>query len=80
MKTETMFSSATGDWATPQEFFDMLDEIFHFTLDPCADEKIISAKSISQKSKTDWNSLGMEKPYSAIRRMDEILDYGSKRA
>lgn len=39
MKTETMFSSATGDWATPQEFFDMLDEIFHFTLDPCADEK-----------------------------------------
>ena len=39
MKVETMFSSATGDWATPQEFFDMLDEIFHFTLDPCADEK-----------------------------------------
>lgn len=31
-----MFSSATGQWATPQEFFDKLNEEFHFTLDPCA--------------------------------------------
>lgn len=33
-----MFSSATDDWATPQDFFDGLDEEFHFTLDPCANE------------------------------------------
>jgi site-specific DNA-methyltransferase (adenine-specific) len=39
MKTETMFSSATEDWATPQEFFDELDAEFLFTLDPCADDK-----------------------------------------
>lgn len=39
MKTETMFSSKTGDWATPQEFFDRLNAEFHFTLDPCADER-----------------------------------------
>ena len=31
-----MFSSATDQWATPQEFFDKLNEEFHFTLDPCA--------------------------------------------
>ena len=39
MRPETMFSSKTGEWATPQEFFDRLDAEFHFTLDPCADEK-----------------------------------------
>ena len=25
------------DWSTPQDFFDKLNEEFHFTLDPCAD-------------------------------------------
>lgn len=33
-----MFSSKTDKWATPQKFFDELNEEFHFTLDPCADE------------------------------------------
>lgn len=32
----TIFSSASDEWATPQEFFDKLNEEFHFTLDPCA--------------------------------------------
>ena len=31
-----MFSSKTPDWGTPQEFFDSLDKVFNFTLDPCA--------------------------------------------
>ena len=31
-----MFSSASEEWATPQDFFDKLDALFHFTLDPCA--------------------------------------------
>lgn len=38
MNTDVMFSSATDNWATPQDFFDELDEEFHFTLDVCADE------------------------------------------
>lgn len=38
MNTEVMFSSKTDQWATPQDFFDRLNEEFHFTLDPCADE------------------------------------------
>ena len=33
-----MFSSKTDQWATPQDFFDILDKEFSFTLDPCADE------------------------------------------
>lgn len=32
-----LFSSASDQWATPQDFFDELNEEFHFTLDPCAD-------------------------------------------
>lgn len=31
-----LFSSANDVWETPQEFFDELNEEFHFTLDPCA--------------------------------------------
>lgn len=30
------FSSATGEWATPQSFFDDLNSEFRFTLDVCA--------------------------------------------
>lgn len=32
-----MFSSNKDDWETPQDFFDKLNEEFHFDLDPCAD-------------------------------------------
>ncbi len=34
--TAVHFSSTTDDWSTPQEFFDRLNRIFRFTLDPCA--------------------------------------------
>lgn len=33
-----MMSSATDQWATPQELFDDLDNIYHFTLDVCASD------------------------------------------
>lgn len=32
------FSSATDNWATPQDFYDRLNNIFDFTLDPCASD------------------------------------------
>ncbi len=38
LNTDVMFSSRTDQWATPQWFFDTLNDEFHFTLDPCADE------------------------------------------
>lgn len=38
MNTELMFSSQTDRWATPQDFFDKLNDEFQFTLDACADE------------------------------------------
>lgn len=36
MNTDLMFSSKTNEWATPQYFYDVLNQEFHFTLDPCA--------------------------------------------
>ena len=36
MDTKVMFSSATDLWETPQEFFDELNNEFHFELDVCA--------------------------------------------
>lgn len=34
-----MFSSKTDLWSTPQDLFDKLNDEFHFTLDPCANEE-----------------------------------------
>ena len=36
MNRDLMFSSKTGMWATPQDFFDKLDAEFHFGIDVCA--------------------------------------------
>ena len=36
MNTDLMFSSKTDLWATPQDFFDRLNEVFRFDLDVCA--------------------------------------------
>jgi site-specific DNA-methyltransferase (adenine-specific) len=33
-----MFSSNSDEWSTPQDVFDILDQEFRFTLDPCASE------------------------------------------
>lgn len=35
---KVLFSSSTDNWATPQDFFDKLNDEFGFTLDPCADD------------------------------------------
>jgi len=32
------YSSASGEWETPQNLYDALDHTFHFTLDPCASQ------------------------------------------
>lgn len=36
MITDGMMSSLTPEWATPQDFFDALNDEFGFTLDVCA--------------------------------------------
>lgn len=36
MNNDLHFSSASAEWATPQDFFDCLNAQYKFTLDPCA--------------------------------------------
>lgn len=38
MKSKVIWSSNRMDWATPQDLYDKLNDEFHFTLDPCADD------------------------------------------
>ena len=44
-----LFSSATEEWATPQDFFNTLDAEFHFTLDPCSTDE--NAKCVKHYTK-----------------------------
>lgn len=39
MNNDLMFSSKSDEWATPQRFFDELNNEFRFNLDPCATDE-----------------------------------------
>lgn len=36
MDMKVHYMSTTPEWETPQDFFDKLNEEFHFNLDPCS--------------------------------------------
>ena len=36
MNLDVMYSSKSMEWATPQDFYDSLNEQYNFNLDPCA--------------------------------------------
>ncbi len=79
MIIDTMFSSKTDLWATPQEFFDELDAEFHFTLDPCATPENAKCKKFYTRQEN-----GLQKNWgggelcSAIRRTAGRFTNGSK--
>lgn len=39
MDAEVLFSSKSNEWETPQDFFDRLNQEFHFTLDAAATDE-----------------------------------------
>ena len=68
--TATMFSSKSLEWATPQHFFDQLEERFgKFTLDPCANASNYKVKHHFTESEggleKDWggHQVFMNPPY-----------------
>ena len=69
--SKALFSSAKEDWETPQDFFDVLDREFHFTLDPCADDKNAKCKTYFTKEENglskDWGGGPFSFLQSAIR-------------
>ena len=55
---KVMFSSGSLEWETPQKLYDILDSMFHFTLDPCATPKNSKCKSYFTKGED-----GLEKSW-----------------
>lgn len=39
MKNEALFTSKSDEWSTPDSVFNLLDDEFHFNLDPCATDE-----------------------------------------
>ena len=79
--TETLFSSASVEWGTPQDVFDELNNEFHFNLDPCATKENAKCDKFFTKEENgllqDW---GGGSQCFAIHHMEEVLqDAGSRR-
>lgn len=58
MNNALMFFREKDNWETPQYLYDELNDKFHFTLDPCADKKIINVNCIIQKNRTVYHRIG----------------------
>ena len=65
------FSSKTDLWYTPQEFYDKLNFIYQFNLDPCSDGNNAKCKNFFTKDddglKQDWSGkrVFMNPPYGS---------------
>lgn len=76
---ESLFSSASVEWATPWELFRQLDAEFHFNLDPCSTHE--NAKCADHFTKAedgllqDWGQKGILQ--SAIREGTSEVDQES---
>ena len=66
------FSSKTDLWSTPQDFYDKLNDEFHFTLDPCATDFNHKTKKYftveDDGLKQDWSNdiVFMNPPYGLV--------------
>lgn len=45
MNTNGIFSSKSNEWSTPQDLFDKLDQVFHFTLDAASTHENAKCKN-----------------------------------
>ena len=59
---ETVFSSKSAEWETPQDFFNKLDAAWAFTLDPCC-----TTSSAKCKKHFTINDDGLSKDWSGNR-------------
>ncbi len=58
MVDKALFSSDTGEWETPQEFYDELNKFWRFNLDPCATKENAKCETYYTKEQDglerDW--------------------------
>ena len=73
---DVMYSSKSNEWATPQDFFNRLNEEFHFNLDPCATDENHKCPTYFTKEtdglKQNWGGTA----YSAIHHTAERFLHG----
>ena len=68
-----MFSSKSDEWGTPQDFFNKLDRVYNFTLDPCATAENTKCKKFYTPEENglekDWEgeTVFVNPPYSKIK-------------
>ncbi len=83
----TMFSSKSLEWATPQHFFDRLDQLLGpFTLDPCSNDSNYKVKNRFTEADDglaqDWagNVVFMNPPYGRVIKdwIKKAYDEGQK--
>lgn len=78
MIKDTIYSSASVEWETPQELFDQLDREFHFTLDACATPENAKCKRFfTIQDNGLMQPWGGARPYGAIPLMAGRLPSGS---
>lgn len=87
MNNELMFSQKTDVWATPQHVFDVLNEEFKFTLDPCTNGENAKCGKFYTDSddglSKDWSGevVFMNPPYSDckswMKKAMESADIGA---
>ena len=71
------FTSNTDEWATPEKIFDVLDQEFHFNLDPCStDENAKCERHFTKEQdglKMSWGGCRVfcNPPYSDISKWVE---------
>lgn len=65
-----LFSSATCEWETPQDFFDKLNEQYHFELDACATPQNAKCKNFFTRKEDallqnwgGWTTIWCNPPY-----------------
>lgn len=78
MNTDVMFSSKTDLWATPQDFFDNLNQEFDFNLDACALAENAKCKNY-YSPESDGLSQQWGDVYGVIHHTVEKLQSGYKK-
>lgn len=79
---ETLFSHESDEWTTPQDFYEELDEEFHFDLDVAADknnhkcDKYFTAKEdgLSQ----NWGGVGYSATHPIVKSVNGLQKRSTK--
>lgn len=79
LNTKVLFSSKEEKWATPQDFFDKLNDEFHFTLDAAASPDNAKCANYFTEDKMGLFKVGGGIQCGAIHPIVAKQDYGLRK-